>query len=146
MPSFSLSTTSTRHCCCSCLRLHEFLIIKRIFFPLLLANDEPVSLANLPERMNEMGKFLQSLQGRLDKSRKASPSIGLIMRRTMLGEIAEKRAMIDTIDRLIRLLFNSGTIARDDRVELELHLSNCNAFRTLTDDIVHKIKKLNNNK
>ncbi|KAH9406733.1 hypothetical protein TYRP_012991 [Tyrophagus putrescentiae] len=119
-------------------------LLSVLFYLASASSDEsPVSLANLPEKMSEMGKFLQSLQGRLKKSTRASPEIGLIMRRTMLREIEEKREVVDSIDRLIRLLFQSGTMARDDRVELELHLRNCKAFRTLTDDIVQKIKELN---
>lgn len=58
----------------------------------------------------------------------------------MLNEIEQKRAEIDAIDRLIRQVFEAGTLSRPDRVELELHLYNCDTFRALTDDIIGMIK------
>ena len=100
-----------------------------------------ITLADVPERMMELGNFLKSLQGRYKKTEKANPQIALIMRRTMLDDIAEKRAQIDAIDRLIRQVFESGTLSRADRVELELHLYNCDTFRALTDDIIKTLRK-----
>lgn len=109
--------------------------------PKLDVKTETVSLTNLPEKMTEFGKFLQGLKSRIKKSEKANPQIGLIMRRTMLGEIAEKQAEIDQVEALIREVFASGTIAREDRVELELHLYNIDTFRSLTDNAARHLKQ-----
>lgn len=107
--------------------------------------DEPVNLANLPEKMMAMGKYLQSLQGRLDKSSKATPEMGLIMRRTILKEIAEKQAEVEVIERFIRQLFESNSITAEDvKVDLELHLYNCDTFRALTNDVVLQIQEIAN--
>lgn len=109
-------------------------------------SDEPISLVNLPERMMAMGKFLQALQSRVDKSTKATPEVGLIMRRTILKEIREKQAEIEVIEKFIRRLFESNSITAEDvKVDLELHLYNCDTFRALTDDVVLQIQEIANN-
>lgn len=111
------------------------------------ASDETVSLANIPEKMMSMGKFLHSLQDRLNESTKASPKMGMIIRKKLLSEIAEKKAEIDIIDKFIRNLFESGSITQEDvKVDLELTLYNCDTFRALTDDVVLQIQEIVNNK
>jgi len=103
--------------------------------------NEVVSLTNLPEKMAEFGKFLQGLQKRMKKADGANPSIALIMRKTMLNEIEERQAEIDQVDILIREVFESGTISREDRVELELHLYNIDTFRQLADSVTKQLKR-----
>lgn len=111
------------------------------------AADEPVSLANIHEKMMNMGKFLHSLQDRLNESTKASPKLGLIMRQKLLGEILEKQAQIDIIDKFLRNVLKLGTVTQEDvKVELELHLYNCDTFRALTEDVVLQIQEIANNK
>ena len=104
-----------------------------------------LSLTDFPDKMNQFGQFLQSIQTRIDKATKAastSPEIALIMKRSMLNEINEKRNQIEQIDRMIREVLQSGTrISKEDRVELELHLYNCDTFRDLSDSVIRQISE-----
>ena len=91
--------------------------------------------------MNEFVVFLQSLSMRVQKLDQATAENAAIMKRSILADIAIKRAQVDKIDSAIRDVLDLGELSTDDRLDMEMHLYNCDTFRDLSDSVVQQIKQ-----